>query len=156
MRPRVPGATIVLLARLLDQLMVDDSTAADDGGGTHAWTAGAAVRGIDSGVDNTAEERTNEFAKQAAMLYSLLAEVLPDRRPPPLGVAVSLLGTIARNAHTICDEELEPIGIGLYPLAAMTNHDCDPNASQSFDGHTLVLRALRTIEQGDEISIGCN
>ena len=46
------------------------------------------------------------------------------------------------------DDELQPIGLGMYPLAALANHSCDPTAAQTFDGATLELRALRPLAAG--------
>lgn len=43
---------------------------------------------------------------------------------------------------------------GLYSLASMINHDCDPNSRVSFDSNaTLTLRARREIGSGEEITI---
>ena len=69
-------------------------------------------------------------------------------------MAADLLSVLSCNGHTPCNEELEPIGLGLYPLAALTNHDCDPSSAQSFEGEQLVLRALRPIATADAITIG--
>lgn len=45
------------------------------------------------------------------------------------------------------------VGIGLYPLAAMINHSCQPNTAQSFRGRTVLFTALRQIARGEEITI---
>ena len=83
----------------------------------------------------------------------MLAEAMPDRRAPSSELAHRLLGMLSSNAHTICDGELQPIGLGLFPLAALTNHDCDPSACQSFERGTLVMRALRPLAAGDAVTI---
>lgn len=49
-----------------------------------------------------------------------------------------LLCAVSCNAHTICDEEIRPIGKGLYLGVAMVNHSCVPNASLIFEGVTGV------------------
>jgi SET and MYND domain-containing protein len=53
-----------------------------------------------------------------------------------------LLATFACNSHTICDEELRPIGVGLYPLGALINHGCRPNCVQTFAGRNIVFRCV--------------
>lgn len=63
----------------------------------------------------------------------------PDGLPTTRALA-HLLSRFACNAHTICDEELRPMGTGLYPLAAMANHSCDPSCMQSFSGDTICFR----------------
>jgi hypothetical protein len=51
-----------------------------------------------------------------------------------------LLARFACNNHTVCDEELRAIGVGLYPLGALINHSCTPNCVQSFQGPAIVFR----------------
>jgi SET and MYND domain-containing protein len=51
-----------------------------------------------------------------------------------------LIARLACNNHTICDDELRPIGVGIYPLAALVNHDCGPNCVQTFAGRVIVFR----------------
>ena len=47
----------------------------------------------------------------------------PDGLPSTKSIAL-LLARFAANAHTIADEELSPIGVGIFPLASMVNHSC--------------------------------
>jgi SET and MYND domain-containing protein len=46
-----------------------------------------------------------------------------DGLPSTRSIAL-LLARFAANAHTIADEELSPIGVGIFPLASMVNHSC--------------------------------
>ena len=39
----------------------------------------------------------------------------------------------------VTDDELQPSGLGLYPLAALANHDCDPSAAQAATAARAVL-----------------
>eukprot|EP01052_Picozoa_sp_SAG31_P012934 SAG31_NODE_766_length_12239_cov_16.248435_4_plen_749_part_00 len=64
-----------------------------------------------------------------------------------------LLARIACNSHVIWDQELRPIGLGLYPLAAMLNHCGQPNSVQTFDGSVFELRAIAPIAAGTELTI---
>ncbi|KAK3686692.1 hypothetical protein LTR37_019572 [Vermiconidia calcicola] len=47
----------------------------------------------------------------------------------------------------------KPLGdnVGLFSIAAMTNHSCVPNTRKIFVGDLLLLRATRTISKGEEI-----
>ena len=87
------------------------------------------------------------------MLCALLAEVEPGLPGPSVDDAATLLARLACNVHTLHDEELQPYGLGLYPLAALTNHSCDPSTAHAFESTQLVLRALRTIEPGEAVTI---
>ena len=44
-------------------------------------------------------------------------------------------------------------GIALYPTASLVNHACDPAGDFVFYGDTLVLRAIRDINQGEEVNV---
>ncbi|EFN88450.1 SET and MYND domain-containing protein 4 [Harpegnathos saltator] len=44
------------------------------------------------------------------------------------------------------------IGGGVYPTVAMLNHSCNPGVVRYFVGTTMILRAVRTISAGEEIS----
>jgi len=66
---------------------------------------------------------------------------------------IDLLCQAQCNCHTICDEQLTEIGIGLYIAGACVNHSCCPSAIVLYDGHTQVFRATRDIAPGDEITI---
>ncbi|XP_014485617.1 PREDICTED: SET and MYND domain-containing protein 4-like [Dinoponera quadriceps] len=44
------------------------------------------------------------------------------------------------------------IGGGVYPTVAMLNHSCNPGVVRYFIGITMVIRAVRTISAGEEIS----
>ncbi|CAM8938542.1 unnamed protein product [Rhodiola kirilowii] len=57
---------------------------------------------------------------------------------------------LACNAHTICDDELRPLGTGLYPVISIINHSCLPNAVLIFEGKTAVVRAVEHIPKGSE------
>nr|XP_050866692.1 SET and MYND domain-containing protein 4-like [Vespula vulgaris] len=44
------------------------------------------------------------------------------------------------------------IGGGVYPALALLNHSCNPGIVRYFIGTTVIVRAIRTIEKGQEIS----
>lgn len=73
---------------------------------------------------------------------------LPDQK-----AIVIMLAQCACNNHTICDDELRPIGVGLFPTGALINHSCTPNAMQSFRQQQVTFKALQPIVPGAEITI---
>ena len=67
---------------------------------------------------------------------------------------VQIISRISTNAFSIVDEFLDEVGIGIYLKAACFNHSCTPNAIQVFDAkHRILIRALSTIERGEEITV---
>jgi SET and MYND domain-containing protein len=127
---------MLLLARLLDLAHADASANTDEAA---AWPSSiGATLCLSSHLDKLSPTRAQEFAAQAAMLRGLLAEAQPERPAPPPELATRLLATLACNGHTLSDDELQPLGLGLYPLAALTNHDCNPSAVHCFEGTTLM------------------
>ncbi|KAF8067415.1 CKB4 [Scenedesmus sp. PABB004] len=66
-----------------------------------------------------------------------------DDALPGVRAIAQLLARFACNNHTICDDELRPIGVGLYPLGALVNHSCTPNCAQSFEGPDIVFKCAK-------------
>ena len=103
------------------------------------------------------EERKESFAQMAVLVQQYMSGAEPGSQEELEGDTVRevarLLARFACNNHTICDEELRPIGVGIYPLAAMVNHSCEPNACQVFRGQRILFKAVRDLAPGDEITI---
>jgi hypothetical protein len=59
---------------------------------------------------------------------------------PGFRTAAQLLSMLSCNCHTVCDDELRPLGLALYPTGALVNHSCQPSAVQTFQGNKLRLR----------------
>ncbi|PNW88146.1 hypothetical protein CHLRE_01g016450v5 [Chlamydomonas reinhardtii] len=72
---------------------------------------------------------------------------------PGFKEVAQLLARLAVNCHTVCDEELRPLGTALYPSGALANHSCRPSTVQVFRGRTLQLRALRPLAPGQEVTL---
>lgn len=49
---------------------------------------------------------------------------------------------VMSNSFSICDEEMQGIGVGIYGLPSLVNHSCLPNCVVTFDGAALQLRAI--------------
>ncbi|TGZ85101.1 SET domain-containing protein [Ascodesmis nigricans] len=48
----------------------------------------------------------------------------------------------------------EGVGLCFHPLAAALNHSCEPSMEVVFDGRSLMGRTLRTVEEGEELTVG--
>jgi len=58
------------------------------------------------------------------------------------------------NIVQLSDEELRSFGIGLFPLAAIINHSCNPNVAFIFIEQQLRVRTLRDIAPEEELFVG--
>ncbi|KAI7888209.1 uncharacterized protein EV154DRAFT_518295 [Mucor mucedo] len=66
---------------------------------------------------------------------------------------VHYLNVFKSNNFAIDDKDMFPIGEGTYPIAALFNHSCRPNAVVMFDGAYASIRAIEDIQPGKEITI---
>ncbi|KGL77171.1 Histone-lysine N-methyltransferase SMYD3, partial [Tinamus guttatus] len=57
------------------------------------------------------------------------------------------------NCFTISNGEMQDVGVGLYPSMSLLNHSCDPNCVIVFEGYQLLLRSVREIQIGEELTI---
>ena len=72
---------------------------------------------------------------------------------PSVADLAKLIGKLRLNCHTLCDDELRPYGIGVYPVAAMMNHSETPNCFTTFRGKKMIVRCLRDVLPGEELTI---
>lgn len=66
---------------------------------------------------------------------------------------VHYLNVFKSNNFAIDDKDMFPVGEGTYPVAALFNHSCRPNAVVMFDGAYASIRAIEDIQPGKEITI---
>uniref|UniRef100_A0A7S0KUA5 SET domain-containing protein n=1 Tax=Micromonas pusilla TaxID=38833 RepID=A0A7S0KUA5_MICPS len=180
--PRVPPATVRLAARILWRRAREaaaaaagsNDNAADDDEMIEDGVAAAAAVGLGRGYDavdalgdhweRLSDSRKASLAHAATLAAAFHAGTLgrdgpappnpenPNPDPNPYDVA-RLLAKVSCNAHTVCDEELNAVGVAVYPVAAMVNHGDAPTAAQSFKGKRIVLRATRDLKPGDEVTM---
>ncbi|EFN53133.1 hypothetical protein CHLNCDRAFT_137504 [Chlorella variabilis] len=94
-----------------------------------------------------------ECAQMGAAAHHLLQAAAPEAAeavgPRELALLIARFGC---NSHTISDDELQPLAVGIFPLGAMANHDCRPNTLHAFRGGRMVFRAVRAIQPGEEVT----
>lgn len=99
----------------------------------------------------------HETAKVEESMASVLlseADVLQIIRRNAFGPDFVTTETIERRWRLQNDDgqTYRPARIlGVYPLAAMLNHSCIPNAVRVYVGEIMIVHACQTIAQGDEI-----
>ena len=67
--------------------------------------------------------------------------------------AVSIFFKFTTNSITIYNENLDSLGVGVYENISFINHSCNPNSASMSRSGKIVLRAIKNIKQGDEITI---
>mmetsp|Transcript_16865 Transcript_16865/g.26894 ORF Transcript_16865/g.26894 Transcript_16865/m.26894 type:complete len:384 (+) Transcript_16865:2657-3808(+) len=63
------------------------------------------------------------------------------------------LSCVQSNAFCLTDDEMRTVGLAVYPVAAMVNHSCAPNAVAMFDGKVVRVKAIRPVKRNQEISV---
>lgn len=120
--PRIPPATCYLAAKVIWQKI--------QGHTDSWWDSSAAFDSLESHWINLDDERKEAFIQMAVVARDFALKGLDDKSQevqdlglfPDLRQVAELIAKLSCNAHTICDEELRPLGIGIYPLGAMINH----------------------------------
>ncbi|XP_064095587.1 SET and MYND domain-containing protein 4-like [Macrobrachium nipponense] len=51
------------------------------------------------------------------------------------------------------EHEMKRIGAGIYPTLSLVNHSCNPSAKHYTRGRNMILRAVRPIAAGEEVTI---
>lgn len=56
------------------------------------------------------------------------------------------------NLNSVATSETGEIASGIYATLSLFNHSCDPSVTRNFYGDTCVVRAIKNIPKGEEIS----
>jgi len=78
------------------------------------------------------------------------------------GLLLSHLQSFPCNAHEIAEFDLDPeavatsvpheLGAGIYATLSLFNHSCDPAVTRNFYGDRCIVRTIRLVRAGDELS----
>eukprot|EP00775_Hariotina_reticulata_P013528 gene13528-biopygen15414 len=176
--PRIPPASVRLAARVLWRRASEFPHQQPDGQQQQRKAAGGTFTDVKQLLNHWEQldgKRKIQYAQMAVltrqyMLHSTneidcqqAANAVPGTQqttqpeqpdwPGSVKEIAQLLACFACNNHTVCDEELRPIGVGLYPRGALINHSCSPNCVQSFAGSRIVFRSLCQIPSGVQLTI---
>ena len=78
-------------------------------------------------------DRSDGDVRAVALLLARLLHAAGVQHAPKPDLLAALLARLRANAHSLTDGQLQPIGAGLFPLAALSNHSCDPSTSATFE-----------------------
>ena len=126
------------------------------------------------GLVTHAEDRTAHdlFRRAAIAIFSVRCLCFAgffETENPPLdvlsgagGLLLSHLQSFPCNAHEIAEFDLDPeavaastpheLGAGIYATLSLFNHSCDPAVTRNFYGDRCVVRTIRSVRAGDELS----
>ena len=126
------------------------------------------------GLVTHAEDRTPHdlFRRAAIAIFLLRCLCLAgffESKTPPLdvlsgagGLLLGHLQSFPCNAHEIAEFNLDPeavatstpyeLGAGIYATLSLFNHSCDPAVTRSFYGDRCIVRTIRSVRAGDELS----
>ncbi|KAI1296598.1 SET and MYND domain-containing protein 4 [Halotydeus destructor] len=55
--------------------------------------------------------------------------------------------------HPVLGSNLKVIGLGIFPTCALLNHSCDKKVYTLFDGSSICLKSVGTLESGSEVTL---
>ncbi|XP_026149701.1 histone-lysine N-methyltransferase SMYD3 [Mastacembelus armatus] len=145
--PRIPTDSVRLAARLIFALLSPPTDHSEE-----LYT----LEEHESHLSSMSEQKKQGLSQLASMLELYLKQETPylvQEMPPSCREPLSLIAKVTCNCFTISDEELQEIGVGLYPSLSLLNHDCRPNCVMVFEGPKLKLRAVRDINPEEELTI---
>ncbi|XP_070581944.1 histone-lysine N-methyltransferase SMYD3-like isoform X2 [Ptychodera flava] len=138
--PRVPTDSVRLVARLLNKLR-DSYRDEETKQGIKEF------KFLQSHTDELSEERRRQFSQMMFVLQQCVEEeVLNDLSSDLLAI----FGRMVSNSFSVCDAEMKPIGVAIYPKVSLLNHSCDANCVAVFNGTEILIRSVRKLQQGEE------
>ena len=130
---------------------------------------GPSTRASTDGADTSALRKRRDASATSMVVAALMCDAMrpgiePDEIEAKLATlkeeqdvdpqsALQLLSIFEANAFSMATEDGQRLGLGIYPSASLFNHSSTPNVDVVFVGKTLVMKALRDIEAGEELTI---
>ncbi|XP_074024279.1 histone-lysine N-methyltransferase SMYD3 isoform X2 [Numenius arquata] len=109
---------------------------------------------LQSNIEQLSEEMKDGLRHLAQTLQLYLKTEIQDvSRLPPAIDFFQIFTKVTCNCFTISNGEMQDVGVGLYPSMSLLNHSCDPNCVIVFEGYQLLLRSVREIQIGEELTI---
>ncbi|RLO04684.1 hypothetical protein DYB28_010452, partial [Aphanomyces astaci] len=112
----------------------------------------AAVQHLVSHLDNHTANKLDDYRAMGMLVLSIMTRMQLKTPVPSLESVMTVFGQLNCNAFTVCTPEQVPVGIGMFPDAALLNHSCAPNCILVFHKRQLSIRAIRDVAVGDELT----
>ncbi|XP_077504500.1 histone-lysine N-methyltransferase SMYD3-like [Amblyomma americanum] len=137
--PDIPDVTVRLLTRIVHKLQKERMKDCKEMVQGHMRTL------------EDMESHANEIMNDPVTLpkfhaaWATVKYILGENNVPPLLDGLEIFGRMVINRFCITDNELKPVGQGLYIGASIFDHSCDPDAAYVFEGTRLTVRATRSL-----------
>eukprot|EP00079_Xenopus_tropicalis_P016177 XP_004914683.1 PREDICTED: histone-lysine N-methyltransferase SMYD3 isoform X1 [Xenopus tropicalis] len=143
--PNVPPNSVRLVGKIIFKMLQKPDTASEE-----LYT----ISDLQSHIKEASEEVKDGLRHLATALQHYLKEEIQEISQLPPGFQVlEYFGKVTCNSFTISDGEMQDVGVGLYPSMSLLNHSCDPNCVIVFEGTCLLLRTVKEIPKGEELTI---
>ncbi|RHY32043.1 hypothetical protein DYB32_002929 [Aphanomyces invadans] len=113
----------------------------------------AAVEHLVSNLDAHEQSKLDDYRDMGMLVLSFMTRMKLKAALPTLDRVVTLFGQFNCNAFTVCTPEQVPVGIGVFPDAALLNHSCAPNCILAFDKRQLAIRTIRDVSIDEELTV---
>jgi SET and MYND domain-containing protein len=113
------------------------------------------TKASDADVNAMCHHDTSEEGLQTIVDFILNLRSQGSNLLPISATAASVLQLLRQfecNNFGIMDDLLVNIGAGVYPFGALLNHACNPTCVLSYEGATLVIRTLKSLSKGEELT----
>ncbi|KAI0163990.1 hypothetical protein GGR57DRAFT_271899 [Xylariaceae sp. FL1272] len=109
--------------------------------------------GIEGGLDALKKHNPQQF--EGLQMLGNAAWRLSDRRKPETeNLARGLVLNVNSNANILGSPFDKTLSIHAFdPTMCSANHSCDPNAASVFNQPAVLLRALKPVKRGEEITM---
>ncbi|OWF49924.1 histone-lysine N-methyltransferase SMYD3-like [Mizuhopecten yessoensis] len=91
--------------------------------------------------------------EQLSRIVFTLGKLLGDSNLPPANELLEIFGKMVINSFTVCDGEMQSIGVAIYLSPSLLDHSCEPNAVVTFQGTRLTVRATKDIQEPSPANI---
>lgn len=144
-KPRYPPDSVRLLGRVVFKLMEEKPSESEK---LYSFYD------LESNINRLTDDKKEGLTHLVVTFQHFTREEIRD--PSQLPSSFDIFEAFAKlicNSFTICDAEMQEVGVGLYPSVSLLNHSCDPNCCIVFSGPHLLLHAVRDIKAGEELTI---
>jgi SET and MYND domain-containing protein len=109
--------------------------------------------GLVTNLSLHAHEAVERYKEMSALVIQVIRMASTASTLPTVDDVTALLAMLNCNAFTVCTFEQVPVGIGLYPSAALFNHSCAPNCMATFTSRQLEIRTIREVSAGEQLTV---